>query len=101
MSSGDARGALESRWLDLTRRVLPGLAVERGWPVRADHCFMRIFLDNACDGRWTKTIAKRPAYAHAPDAVLAVAVALAEACEAGQGDLHDLNRKSLDWRGKH
>ena len=100
MNSGEAREALEARWLDLTRRVLPRLAAERGWPVRADHCFMRIFLDNACGGRWTETIPKRPAYAHAPVAVLAAAVALAEASVAGQENMHDLNRKSLDLRGK-
>ncbi len=92
------RAALEARWLDLTRRVLPGHAAERGWPIRNDHCFMRVFLDNACGRRWTDIIAGRPAYAHAPDAVLAAAVALAELCATGQGDLCDLNRKSLDWR---
>ncbi len=98
MSSGDARIVLEARWLDLTRRVLPGLAAERGWPVRANHCFMRIFLDNACGGRWTETITKRPAYAHAPNELLAAAVALAEASIAGHADLPGLNRRSLNWR---
>ena len=35
------RIALEARWLDLTRRVLPPLAATRDWPVSEDHCFMR------------------------------------------------------------
>ena len=42
------RGALEARWLDLTRRTLPGLSAERRWPVRFDHCFQRILLDAKC-----------------------------------------------------
>ncbi len=101
MSLAGERAALEARWLNLTRRVLPALAAERGWPVSADHCFMRIFLDNACGGRWTETISKRPAYAHAPNQVLVAAVALAEASVAGQENMHDLNRKSLGWRSNN
>lgn len=96
----DDRATLEARWLHLTRQLLPALAPARGWPVRADHCFQRILLDAACGGRWYDTIEKRPAYAHAPEAVLSRAVALAEAAIAGQADLHALNRQSLRWRGK-
>lgn len=94
------RAELEARWLTLTRETLPGLAAERGWPVRADHCFQRILLDNACGGRWYDHVAGRPAYRHADDAVLARAVALGEAAVAGEADLHALNRASLAWRGK-
>ena len=94
------RDGRERRWLALTRETLPALARERGWPVRADHCFQRILLDQACGGRWYDHIAGRPAYRHASDAVLERAVALAEAAVAGELDLHDLNRQSLAWRGK-
>lgn len=94
------RASLEARWLDLTRRVLPSLASERGWPVRADHCFQRILLDNAFGGRWYDFVPRRPAYAHADAAALAHAVALGEAAVAGTVDLADLNRRSLVWRGK-
>lgn len=96
----DSRAALEAAWLTLTRKTLPALATERRWPVRADHCFQRILLDNAVEDRWYDHIAKRPAYAHAPDAVLARAVALGEAAIAGAADLDALNRRSLAWRGK-
>lgn len=94
------RAALEARWLDLTRRVLPSLAAERGWPVRADHCFQRILLDNAFGGTWYDFVARRPAYAHADAAALARAVALGEAAAAGTADVAALNRRSLGWRGK-
>lgn len=92
------RLALEAEWLDLTRRELPALAAERRWPVRADHCFQRILLDNAVGGIWYDAIPERPAYRHADAALLARAVALGRAVIAGDADLDGLNRRSLAWR---
>jgi hypothetical protein len=94
----DERAALEARWLELTRTLLPGLAAERAWPVSADHCFQRILLDAACGGCWYDAIAKRPAYHHASDEVLRRAVPLGDMVAAGEADLHALNRQSLLWR---
>jgi hypothetical protein len=95
------RAALEARWLDLTRRALPEAARGRpGWPVRLDHCFQRILLDNASGGVWYDAIPRRPAYRHAPDALLTRAVALGEAVLAGDAPLGPLNDRSLAWRGK-
>jgi len=93
-----AREPLERRWLALTRDALPAASRSRGWPVQADHCFQRILFDAACGGRWYDHVAGRPAYAHAPLAVLERAVALGEACLDGSADLFDLNRRSLGWR---
>ncbi|WP_287976883.1 GCN5-related N-acetyltransferase [Sphingomonas sp.] len=106
MSGGAAQGpepdraALEAAWLRLTRVTLPGLARERGWPVRADHCFQRILFDNAVGGRWYDVVARRPAYRHIAAASLIEAIALGEAAIAGTVDLAALNRQSLRWRGK-
>lgn len=94
------RSDLEARWLDLTRRALPGVARERGWPVTADHCFQRILLDHAFGGVWYDHVRQRPAYAHADATALERAVALGEAALAGEADLAALNRQSLAWRGK-
>lgn len=93
------REDLVVRWFDLTREVMPAQAQERGWPVCNDHCFQRILLDNATGAPWRTRIAA-PAWRHAPDAVLAEAVRLAEAALAGTADLHALNFASLRWRGK-
>lgn len=99
MESED-RSAAEARWLKLTRESLPAVALTRRWPVEADHCFQRIFLDNACDGVWYDRIPGRPAYAHADRALLDRAIALAEAALADEVDLAGLNRRSLAWRRK-
>jgi hypothetical protein len=96
----EPRATLETDWLHLTRTTLPALAVERGWPVVADHCFQRILLDNACAGPWYDHVAKRPAYRHIATDRLAAAVALGRAAIDGTADLHALNRASLRWRGK-
>ena len=93
----DARAALEARWLELTRHVLPQ-AAGPGWPVRFDHCFQRICLDHAAGGVWYDVIAGRPAYRAAPEPLLRDAVALAEAIADGSADLATLNAQSIKWR---
>jgi hypothetical protein len=94
------RADLEAEWLALTRERLPALARARGWPVHADHCFQRILLDHAVGGRWYDAVARRPAYRHIAEPLLARAVALGHAVESGAADLPALNRQSLAWRGK-
>lgn len=95
------RAELEARWLHLTRTALPEAAAARpDWPVRLDHCFGRILLDNAFGGCWYDHVARRPAYRHCPEPALARALALGEAVLSGAADLHALDRRSLGWRGK-
>ena len=94
-----SREDLEARWFELTRDRMPAIAAERGWPVRFDHCFQRILLDNACGKPWREAIPP-PAYRNASDDLLADAIALGEAALAGDADLADLNRRSLLMRGK-
>ena len=96
----DERALLEARWLSLTRERLPAAASGRGWPVRFDHCFQRILLDNACGDVWYRRIAGRPAYAHAPDTILRAAVEMGERVLNGEADLWALDDSSLAWRGK-
>ena len=82
----------------MTRVVLPALAEARGWPVRADHCFQRILLDNAAGRCWYDIVDRRPAYRHIEIKVLEAAVALGERAAAGTADLAALNRRSIAWR---
>ena len=91
---------LRARWRDLVDRRLPEAARGRSdWPVRLDHCFARILLDNACGGPWRASVAA-PAWVNMPDERLAAAFDLGEAVLAGRADLAVLDRRSLAWRGK-
>lgn len=95
-----SRTELEQRWLQLTREELPALSAARSWPIRYDHCFQRVLLDTACGGCWYDHVAGRPAYRHAPDALLEAAVRLGTDLIDGTADLRELNARSLHYRGK-
>ena len=96
------RDQLVARWLDLTRRVLPGMADTAGWPIRLDHCFMRVCLDHAVGQPWHERV-RRPAIRNLGDDELRRAVAIAEHVAADPGALPGLNAQSLAWRraGRH
>lgn len=93
------RDALLDRWNDLMRRVLPGMAAAEGWPIRLDHCFMRVCLDTAFGRPWHEVV-RRPAVRHMTEAELARAVAVAERIAASPSLLPALNAESLRLRGK-
>ena len=106
-ADGPDRYDLQARWLTLTREVLPArarAAADAGkvWPVRLDHCFMRIALDQLFQGCWYDHLDRRlRAYKQLDDDQLAQAVALAEQLvEAGSPLVAAWNRQSLSWRGK-
>ena len=96
------RYALQARYLELTQHVLPALAAERKWPVRFDHCFMRIVLDHTVGGCWYDHLDRRlRAYKQLNQQQLERAVALAERLvDEGEAALVPMNRQSLRWRGK-
>jgi hypothetical protein len=93
--------SLRERWLALTREELPARARTQGWPLRLDHCFQRVLLDQACGGRWYDHVAGRPAYRHLDPERLGAAVALGERLlREGEPLLRRLDEDSLRWRGK-
>lgn len=93
----EGRAALVDRWYGLTRRILPALAAEHGWPIHLDHCFMRVCLDAALGSPWTAAVA-RPAIRHMSDEELAAAVRIAEGIAAEPDTLPALNARSLEGR---
>ena len=97
MSAEAARDALVARWLQLTRTVLPGMAQAHGWPIRFDHCFMRVCLDAAVGSPWTSRV-KAPAIRYLDPAQLAAAVEIAATIAAHPDRLSALNAQSLAGR---
>jgi hypothetical protein len=95
-----ADAALLARWFELTRRILPGMAAAQRWPIRLDHCFMRVCLDAAFGRPWHEAVRGRPAVRHMLGAELARAVAVAERIAAAPSILPAMNARSLRLRGK-
>ena len=95
--SDGPRAAQVERWLVLTREILPGMAAEENWPIRFDHCFMRVCLDDAMGRPWTEVV-RRPAITTKTHAQLASAIKVAERIVAHPDTLPVLNARSLRWR---
>lgn len=94
------RAARIARWLHLTRERLPAAAAVHRWPIRLDHCFMRVCLDHALGGRWDRMV-RRPAIRHLSDDQLEAAIACAERLLHRPDTLPALNRASLALRRAH
>lgn len=95
--------ALRDRYLELTNRTLPELAKQRSFPVRYNHCFQRIILDNLFGRCWYEALDRQrgPAYKQLTVEQLQQSITLAEAIiERSDQYIHQLNQNSLQWRGK-
>lgn len=93
---------LRNQYLELTNRVLPSLASSRKFPVRYNHCFQRIILDNLFDRCWYEVLERKriPAYQQLSEEQLESAIALANNIIAQPDSyLEQLNQNSLRWRG--
>lgn len=98
----DRLSYLQTRYLELTNQVLPELARQRQFPVKYNHCFQRIVLDNLFGCCWYEVLrGKDPAYKQLTEAQLERAIAIAESMTS-QTDKHtyQLNQNSLGWRRK-
>lgn len=91
------RERLVAHWLDLTRTTLPGMAAMHRWPIRFDHCFMRVCLDNALGRPWHEAV-RRPAVRQLELDQLRAAIQVAEGIVACPATLPALNAASLAWR---
>ncbi len=96
------RYELQERYIALTRGVLPTLAVERHWPIREDHCFMRIVLDHLFQDCWYHHLDRRlRAYRQLQADQLREAIRIAEHMQTLDAEaIEQMNRQSLRWRGK-
>lgn len=84
-------------------QVLPRLAEERQFPVRYNHCFGRIVLDNLFGCCWYEVLSRKngPAYKQLNQEKLKRAIEIAEAIIAEPEEhIALLNQNSSRWRGK-
>ncbi len=96
-NGGGSRAALVDRWRLLTQKILPAMAAEEHWPIRFDHCFMRVCLDESLGRPWTEVV-QRPAIDKMSDAQLAAAIRTAERIVEQPELLPALNDESLRQR---
>ena len=91
---------LRRRYRRLVTTELPRAArAGDDWPVREDHCFARIVLDDVFGDVWYDHVSGRPAYEHLSTARLRGAIDTAERLlDEGKPLVDELNRQSLAWR---
>lgn len=88
-------------YLHYSKTVLPSLASQQPsmWPVKHDHCFQRVILDNVCGCAWYDVI-PTPAYQNLTTEQADAAATLSVQIANRQVCIHTLNQKSLKWRDK-
>ncbi len=91
------RDALKAALDGAVARLVARAAIEQ-WPIRADHCFLRIAYDAAAGAKWDAVFA-RPAWRSLPTDRLAAAVAVLDRIDhEGPAALTPLNAASLAFR---
>lgn len=91
--------SFREQYLDLVNNRLPVAARKGGYPVRFNHCFVRIILDSICGCEWFRVIEK-PAYKHMTNAQLEQAITLGKKFLADPKACSAANQASLQFRGK-
>ena len=94
---------LRAKYLQLVNRELPAQAKQRQFPVRFNHCFARIILDNLFQRCWYEAIDRQQGAAYKQLSVeqLYRAIDIAEAMiDRPDSYIQQLNQNSLRWRGK-
>lgn len=97
----DEKSELKTRLLELVRTELPTVAKRKQYPIRFDHCFLRVIYDNLFDAPWRTVLHEnRAAIYQLTEVQLKQAIALAENMLEDRECCVQLNQKSLLLRGK-
>ncbi|EDX87003.1 hypothetical protein S7335_4710 [Synechococcus sp. PCC 7335] len=92
---------LREHYLSLINEQLPNRAKQVSMPVRFNHCFARIVLDNLFEGCWYDSLSRKlPAYKQLNEEQLVRAIAIAQQMLTDSKSVTWLNENSLRWRGK-
>ena len=99
----DSEELLRQRYMEMVSDTLPNMSKSRDWPIRFDHCFARVILDQVFQGCWYDHIDRKKgaAYKQLNSAQLLDALTIAGRILQGPDEvLVDMNKQSLRWRGK-
>ncbi|MEL6352079.1 MAG: hypothetical protein AAFR58_09950 [Cyanobacteria bacterium J06627_28] len=92
---------LRAQYLQLINTDLPQKAKQTHMPVRFNHCFARIVLDNLFKDCWYRHLSKKEAaYKQLNEQQLQQAIELARSMLDDSQKSYQLNQNSLKWRGK-
>ena len=92
---------LRETYLELVNHQLPEKAKSESMPVRFNHCFGRIILDNLFERCWYEVLSrKQAAYKQLNKQQLQQAIAIANQMLQDPKTAVALNQNSLKWRGK-
>ena len=92
---------LRATLMQLANEEFPAAAKTGRYPVRFNHCFLRIVYDNLLGAQWQTVLPKgQPAYKQLSPKQLERAIAIGEEVIADPQTCRILNEKSLKWRGK-
>ena len=100
-TTADDLEALRDELRYLANEKFPAVAKTGDYPVRFNHCFLRIVYDNLFGARWQTVLPKgQAAYMQLDTAQLTRAVEIGERVIADPEYCRVLNARSLAWRGQ-
>ena len=77
--------------------IFPKLAADYKWPIRLNHCFLRVIYDNVMQEKWSNLL-PAPAYKHMTDVEIHKCVLLCEEIRRFPEIMPGLNDISLEYR---
>ena len=92
---------LKRELLDLANREFPARANQGGYPIRLNHCFLRVVYDHLFEKKWQEALDPKKAAIHQLDETqLRRAIELGHEVMADRESCEIMNERSLVWRGK-
>ena len=96
----DTREELKTELLRIAREEFPRAAREGRYPIRFDHCMLRVVYDHLYGAQWQTVLKKGPAIHQLSEVELKRAIEIAGQVTAEREVCERLNRQSLKYRGK-
>ena len=92
---------LRAELMDLANRQFPAAARAWNYPIRLNHCFLRVVYDHLFEKKWQEALdGKKPAYRQLDETQLRRAIAIGHEVMADRERCEIMNERSLRWRGK-